>query len=182
MRVLAVCGGSEATVPLGDAAAKAGSFVVEAELKSVAGTKVVLGVDLEAELSVGARRVPLKPGERYRVGLSKKGEKRTVSCIEPKPYVCGEGAAVVPINELKETGVVEGVLRSKVVCPRCPPTGKCEPCTAKVVIDSGNTLYLHGFLEVPALGTLVRMAVRRVTDWPLGFPGIEVTCLETVAR
>jgi len=185
MRVLAACGGSGPTVPLDEAAAKAGSFVVEAELKSVSGNKVVLGEDLEAQVALGSRRPaepPLRPGERYRAALTKKGERRTVVCIEPMPYKCGEGAAVVPINELKETGVVEGLLRSKTECPRCPPAGKCEPCTAKVVLASGDTIYLHGFLEVPPLGTTVRMAVRRVKDWPLGFPGIEATCLEPVAR
>ncbi len=182
--ILAVCPGP--LVALDVAPAKTGAFVIEAELKSVNGGKVVLGEALEAELPVGTRRPPLKAGERYRATLTKKGDQRVVTCIEPKPYQCGEGAAATPISELKETGVIEGLLRSKVVCPRCPPplpgAGKCEPCTAKVVLGSGHTIYLHGFLEVPELGTLVRMAVRRVNEGLLGFPGIEATCLEPVAR
>src|SRR5687767_7697534 len=170
MRVLAACGGSAASTPLAEAAAKTGSFVVEAELKSVTGGNVVLGEDLEAALPVGARRPQLKAGERYRAALTAKADRRrVVTCIEPLPYKCGEGAAAVPVNELKETGVIEGMLRSKVECPRCPPAGKCEPCTAKVVLGSGDTIYLHGYLEVPGLGTVVRLAVRRVRDWPLGF-------------
>jgi hypothetical protein len=173
--LLAACSGGP-VVSLEEAAGAKGAVLVEAELKSVTGAKAVLGDALEVTLP--AKHAELKVGERYVVKLSKK----TVSCIEAKPYRCGEGASVVPVHALKETGVVEAILRSKTECPRCPATGKCEPCTAKVVLDSGDTVYLHGELEVPALGTRVRLGVRRVAQGALGFPAIEATCVEPAAK
>ena len=68
--VLAACG-TGPVVSLEEAAAAKGASVVEVELKSVNGLKVVLGEATEAQLP--AKRADLKPGERYRVQLKKKG-------------------------------------------------------------------------------------------------------------
>lgn len=175
--LLAACGGAP-VVDVTEAASAKAPFIVEAELKSVKAGRAVLGDGLEVRLAV--KRTTFTVGQKYRARVEKKAGGFEVTCIEDAPYRCG--GEVVPIHDLGETGVVEGILRSAVVCPRCPPEGKCEPCTAKVVVHTGHTIYLHGFLEVPPIGTLVRLAVRRVKDWPLGFPGIEATCIEPVAR
>ena len=168
-------------VPLDEvAAAKAGTFVVEAELKSASGAKAVFGEALEVKLP--AKPGELKPGERYRARLSKKGSAVTVTCLEPLPYRCGGAGAVVAPHSLGESGVAEGIVRSLTGCPACTPDGGCEQCAPKLTLDSGDALWLAPGVEAPELGTRVRLAARRVKAGPQGFPGVEVTCVEPVAR